>query len=145
MIPLVKVKKLDKDAQVPAYAKTGDAGADLRAVQNAIIPPKTTVLIKTGIAVEVPVGYEAQIRSRSGLAARNSVFVLNSPGTVDSGYRGEVCVILRNEGDLDFEIHTGDRIAQMVIKSVEQAVFDVVDSLSTSDRGEGGFGSSGVK
>lgn len=144
IVPLVRVKKLHEDAEAPVYAKPGDAGADLKSIENLVIPPDTTCMVKTGIAIELAGGYEAQIRSRSGLALKKSVFVLNSPGTVDEGYRGEVCVILRNEGSEDFVVNKGDRIAQMVIKPVVQAKFDVVPYLTATLRGEDGFGSSGV-
>ena len=144
MIPNVKVKKLDEAAIVPTYAKAGDAGADLYALENKTVFPGDTKLIKTGIAIELPDGYEAQVRSRSGLALKKSVHVLNSPGTVDQTYRGDVGVILRNDGKEPFCIIAGDRIAQMVVKPVLQATFDVVNELSETDRGEGGFGSTGV-
>lgn len=141
----VKVKKLVPEAIMPKYAKDGDAGADICAVNSAFIPAGGTHIVKTGLSIELPDGYEAQIRSRSGLAAKKSVFVLNSPGTIDCGYRGEICVILHNAGSEDFVIEVGDRIAQMVIKKVNQFNFVEVDELSNSERGEGGIGSTGIK
>ena len=148
---VVKVTKLNEDAILPKYAKEGDAGADICAIEDIELNINETKIVKTGLAIELPVGYEAQIRSRSGLAAKNSIFVLNSPGTIDEGFRGELCVILHrtanyysNPGPNVFKIKKGDRIAQMVIKPVEQATFTVVESLSDSERGTGGFGHTGV-
>lgn len=141
----VKIKKLSDEAIIPKYAKKGDAGADLYSIEDTIIKPNERKLIHTGIAIELPENHEAQVRSRSGLALKNGIVVLNSPGTVDEGYRGEVGVILCNLGQVDFAITKGMKIAQMVIKPVEQARFLEVEQLSDSDRGQGGFGSTGVK
>ena len=142
-MPIVKVKQLTENAVEPQYAKAGDAGADLRAVESMAIFPGDSALVKTGIAIELPAGYEAQVRPRSGLAYKKQVTVLNTPGTVDEGYRGEVGVILINHGKTTFHIEAGDKIAQLVIKPVEQAHFELVEELSTSDRADGGFGSTG--
>lgn len=131
----------------PAYGSTGASGFDLRAnnEDNITIPVGGTALVPTGLHMAIPAGFEMQVRSRSGLAAKNNVFVLNTPGTVDSDYRGEVKVILHNAGTEPFTVQTGDRIAQGVICPVVHAVWNVVESLDSSDRGEGGFGSTGVK
>ncbi len=127
----------------PAYATAGAAGMDLRASEPAHLDPGRFALVKTGLRIELPQGYEAQIRSRSGLALKSGVFVLNAPGTIDSDYRGEVGVILANFGSQPFSVEVGDRIAQMVVQKVERVVWEVAD-LSVSERGDGGFGSTGV-
>ena len=134
----------------PTYEKEGDSGFDIRAfIDEPIeIEPGCRILIKTGLYFEIPYGYELQVRSRSGLALNNGVVVLNSPGTVDSGYRGEIGVILHNTDKLNpFYVHNGDRIAQGVIAAVQtmgKTKFIKTDTLSSSDRGSGGFGSTGV-
>lgn len=146
----VKIIQLEhaKDLPPPQYATTGAAGADLFAAtpsKDIVIKPGCQTLVPTGIKVILPVGYEAQIRSRSGLALKDRVSVANSPGTIDSDYRGEVGVILRNDGNLEIVIQHGARIAQMVIAPVVQAEFLQVDGEeSTTERGAGGFGSTGV-
>lgn len=156
----IKFKKLVPDAIVPKYAHQGDAGMDLYAAEDTFIRHGDAELIHTGIAIELPDGYEAQVRSRSGLALKNQVFVLNSPGTIDSNYRGEIGVILANFGNkqdivnergdafaygpADFNIHKGDRIAQLVIAPVTKAELVEVAELDETDRGKGGFGSTGV-
>lgn len=131
----------------PAHGSTGASGFDLRAnnEDDITIPVGGTALIPTGLHMAIPAGFEMQVRSRSGLAAKNGVFVLNTPGTVDSDYRGEVKVILHNAGTQPFTVTAGDRIAQGVICPVVHAVWNIVESLESSDRGEGGFGSTGVK
>jgi len=142
----VKVKSLDPRAKIPEYKHDGDSGADLSATHGRCIYPGYFGMIKTGLTVEIPPGYEGQVRSRSGLAAKKGVFVLNSPGTIDSNYRGEVCVILFNAGEEPFLVEQGDRIAQLVIAPVVTANFETVSDINgESSRGEGGFGSSGVK
>lgn len=130
--------------EVPEYQHEGDSGFDLRAIEDADIPAGGVKLISTGIKVGIPKGYEIQVRSRSGLAAKKQVFVLNSPGTVDSNYTGDVGVILANFGVNPFHIQKGDRIAQGVLCPVEKAEFVVVNELTTTSRGSGGFGSTGV-
>jgi len=142
----VKVNIVHKDGFKPIYSSTHAAGADIRADIEAdiVIKPSSSAMIPTGIYIQLPEGFEAQIRPRSGLAAKKAVTVLNSPGTIDSDYRGEVKIILINHGKDDFCISSGDRIAQMIIAPVVQADFIEVDSLDDSDRGEGGFGSTGV-
>jgi dUTP pyrophosphatase len=131
---------------VPAYQTAGSAGADLKALldEPVVIEPGNRALIPTGIALELPVGYEAQIRPRSGLAAKAGLTVLNAPGTIDSDYRGEVTVILINHGSEAAIVRNGDRIAQLVIAPVVQASFSPADALDSTERGSGGFGSTGV-
>lgn len=133
-------------AVVPEYKTAGAAGADICALVEApvTIPAGKYSMIPTGLFFEIPEGYEVQVRPRSGLAAKNGVTVLNTPGTIDSDYRGEIKVILINLGEKDFVINSGDRIAQMVIAPVTQASFEITDSLSDTERGAGGFGSTGV-
>ncbi len=133
---------------LPKYETEGAAGLDLFAATKEdtkiIINPKKAEMIPTGIAISVPSGYEAQIRPRSGLAAKNGITVLNSPGTIDSDYRGEILVMLINHSNKDFEILRGMRIAQMVISKIEQFNLISVDELDTTDRGKDGFGSTGI-
>ena len=136
-----------KGAVIPQYKTCGAAGADLCAfLENPVtISCGKTAIIPTGLFFEIPNGYEIQIRPRSGLAAKNGVTVLNTPGTIDSDYRGEIKIILINLGDEDFMINSGDRIAQMIVAPVTQADFSIVENLSETERGTGGFGSTGVK
>lgn len=138
--------KLLTNGVAPSYAREGDAGADLRSAEDLIfIFPGERVLVKTGISIALPDGYVALIHPRSGLALKNGITVLNTPGTIDSGYRGEIAVLLYNAGSDAFTVNRGDRIAQMVIQKFETAEFEVVDALTDTDRGDGGFGSTGVK
>ena len=132
---------------LPSYAHEGDAGADIRAVldEDIVIPPHEWVAVPTGLYAEIPVGWEIQIRPRSGLALRKGITVLNSVGTVDSNYRGEIKVILVNHSGESFRVQDGDRVAQMVVAPVTQAEFVEVGELSDTDRSSGGFGSTGVK
>lgn len=132
---------------LPQYETIGAAGMDIRAMlsEPVIIKPLQRVLIATGLSVELPDGYEAQIRPRSGLAFKKGLSVLNSPGTIDSDYRGEIKVILINLSNETVVVNTGERIAQMVIAKYEKAKLEEVDELSDTDRGEGGFGHTGVK
>lgn len=144
----MQIKIINKsDYALPSYETKGSAGLDLRAnIDNPIVlQPLDRALIPTGLFMELPVGYEAQIRPRSGLALKKGITVLNSPGTVDSDYRGEVGVILINLSSVDFTINPGDRIAQMVIAKHEQAEWVEVDGLSSTERGDGGYGHSGDK
>lgn len=142
---LVKFKRLHPDAQPPRYAKPGDAGADVFSVEDVELKPGETTLVSLGFAIEVPEGWEMQVRSRSGLSTKG-VIVTNSPGTIDSGYRGECKVILTYIGKQpSFKINKGDRIAQFVLKQAPTAYFEEVDELSDSARGAGGFGSTGVR
>ena len=135
-----------KGAVIPEYKTVGAAGADLYALVDfpITLAPGKTAMVPTGLFFEIPEGYEIQVRPRSGLAAKNGVTVLNTPGTIDSDYRGEIKIILINLGDKDFVINSGDRVAQMVIAPLIQASFSIVDELSDTTRGSGGFGSTGV-
>lgn len=141
----LKIRRLREDAIVPRYAHgpEEDAGMDLHAVEAVTLAPHETKLVPTGLSIELPPGFEAQIRPRSGLALKHSITLPNSPATIDPGYRGEIRVILQNLGRETFEIHPGDRIAQMVIARYEAVEWVEHDELSDSRRGEGGFGSSG--
>lgn len=130
---------------VPFYAKPGDAGADLRSVEKLTLKAGARALVRTGVSIALPDGYVALIHPRSGLAAKNGVTVLNTPGTVDAGYRGEIMVTLYNTDSSDFDIEVGDRIAQLLIQEVSKAKFVVVERLPDSFRGEQGFGSTGAK
>lgn len=137
---------LQAGAKAPAYATQFSAGADLCACleQDIVIASGSYAKVPTGVCIALPLGYEAQVRARSGLAAKHGVTVLNSPGTIDADYRGEVQVLLINHGKEDFTIHHGDRIAQLVIARYAQVTFDCKESLGTTERGQGGFGSTGV-
>jgi dUTP pyrophosphatase len=141
----LKVKLINKDAILPFQANQGDAGLDLFASEEKLIKPGEAALISTGIILELPQGTEAQVRPRSGLALKHSVTVLNSPGTIDEGYRGEIKIILINHGKEDFKIEKQMRIAQMVIAPVARVNITQVEELSNSERGAEGFGSSGIK
>ncbi len=134
-----------EDQFLPAYAKPGDAGADLRAAESITVPSNGRVTVKTGVSIALPNGYVALVHPRSGLAAKFGVTVLNAPGTVDAGYRGEIAVTLFNSSSEDFEVNIGDRIAQLVIQQVEVANFVRVEKLPDSSRGHDGFGSTGVQ
>ena len=135
------------DLQLPAYATAQAAGMDLMAAVDAplTLAPGQRALVPTGIAIALPAGFEAQVRPRSGLAAKNGVTVLNAPGTIDADYRGEIKAILINHGDQPFVIERGMRVAQMVIARYEQVQWNAVDSLDETPRGAGGFGSTGTK
>ncbi len=140
----VKILRLSENAKLPKYEHDDDSGMDLYAIAPQTIHPGETTLIPTGIALELPASTEAQVRPRSGLALNHGITVLNTPGTVDAGYRGEIRVILINHGKQTFEVEAGMRIAQMVIVPIIRADVEEVINLSTSARGEGGFGSSGL-
>jgi dUTP pyrophosphatase len=140
----LKIFKLNPAATIPHYAHEGDAGLDLFAVEETRILPGETRLIKTGIAIALPLGTEAQIRPRSGLALNHSITVLNSPGTIDAGYRGEVAIILINHGKKTFDIVPGMKVAQMVVNLIIQAKVTVVDELDNTSRDIKGFGSTGT-
>jgi len=139
----LKVKKLSPLAQIPAYQTDEAAGFDLHSIEDVILKPNGRKLISTGLAFEIPKGYEIQIRPRSGLAYKSGITVLNSPGTIDSDYRGEIKVLLINHSNEEFEIKINDRIAQAVIQEVIQANFQEVEELNDTNRGSGGFGSTG--
>ncbi|HHY37303.1 MAG TPA: dUTP diphosphatase [Firmicutes bacterium] len=142
--PILKVKLLTPEAKVPEYAHEGDAGLDLFAVGEVVIPPGEVALVGTGISIELPPGTEGQVRPRSGLALKHRVTVLNSPGTIDQGYRGEVKVLLFNCGKEPFCVVPGTRIAQLVIAPVHRVEVTPVVSLSATLRQDGGFGSTGL-
>ena len=140
----VKFKMLPECRDLaPRKAHADDAAYDLRSRQELVISPKTTVLVPTGLFLEIPPGYEAQIRSRSGLALKNALSLPNAPGTIDAGYRGEVGVIMYNRGEVPFQVRRGDRIAQMVISKLPEVELVEVEALDESSRGAGGFGSTG--
>jgi dUTP pyrophosphatase len=129
----------------PSYAKPGDAGADLKSTESVTLKAGERALVKTGVKIAMPDGYVGLVHPRSGLAAKNGITVLNAPGTVDAGYRGEIMVTLLNTSNEDFVITAGDRIAQLVFQKFERADFIVVEELPESSRGATGFGSSGVR
>ncbi|WP_281541848.1 dUTP diphosphatase [Maribacter aestuarii] len=144
----MKIKIVNKSShELPHYETGASAGMDLRAniLESVTLQPLERAIIKTGLNIELPVGYEAQVRPRSGLAAKKGITVLNAPGTIDADYRGEVGVILVNLSNESFVIENGERIAQMVIAKHERAEWERVEVLSETARGEGGFGSTGVK
>ncbi len=140
----IKIKKLHENAKIPNYQTDGSVGFDFSSVQDLVIRSGESALVSTGLSIELPKGYELQVRPRSGLALKHSITVLNSPGTVDSDYRGELKVILINHGKNDFYIAIGERIAQGVINKVELVQFDEVAELSETARGISGFGSTGI-
>ena len=141
----INVAMLSESATVPTYAHGDDAGADLYANEAVTIPAHEWRLVSTGIAIELHYGFVGLVHPRSGLAVKNGVTVLNAPGTVDAGYRGELKVALINHSNDDFSVEQGMRIAQLVIQCVEHAVFNQVASLNETERGDGGFGSTGMK
>ena len=143
-IPDVLIRRLDPGVPMPAYAHPGDAGADLSAAEDVDLGPGERALVSTGLAIALPAGYAAFVHPRSGLAAKHGVTIVNAPGTVDAGYRGEIKVTLLNtDRENPVSFRRGDRIAQLVIQRVERAVFHEVDELPGSARGDGGFGSTG--
>ncbi|MDO5028339.1 MAG: dUTP diphosphatase [Bacillota bacterium] len=144
----MKIKIINKSSNdLPAYKTAGSSGMDIRAFldQPMTVKPMEIVLVPTGLYLEIPEGYEVQIRARSGLALKNGISLVNGIGTIDSDYRGEVGVILINLGKEDFVINNGDRIAQMVAMKYEKVQIEEVEELETTDRAHGGFGSSGIK
>jgi dUTP pyrophosphatase len=143
-VPELPVRRLHPDLPLPAYAHPGDAGADLCAAEDVVLPPGGRATVGTGLAVAVPAGHAAFVHPRSGLAARHGITVVNAPGTVDAGYRGEVRVVLLNTDRHEpFTVHRGDRIAQLVVQPVTAVRFVDVEELPPTPRGEGGFGSTG--
>ncbi len=140
----LKIKLINEDALLPFQANKGDAGLDLFSTEEKVIKAGEAELINTGIVIELPEGTEAQVRPRSGLALKHTVTVLNSPGTIDEGFRGKIKVILINHGKEDFKVEKQMRIAQMVIAPVAKVNIINVDELTNTERGEGGFGSSGL-
>ncbi|MEO1395468.1 MAG: dUTP diphosphatase [Cyanobacteria bacterium J06634_5] len=141
----IKIVRLSPEAQLPRYEHADDSGLDLFAIAPHTILPGDTALVPTGIAIELPLGTEAQIRPRSGLALKHAITLVNTPGTIDAGYRGEVGVIVINHGKQPFEVLKGMKIAQMVIAPVIRAELEEVEQLSESVRGGGGFGSTGLE
>ena len=145
---MIQVKVINKSANpLPEYATAGAAGLDVRAdnPDPIVLGPLGRAMVPTGLFLEIPEGYEVQVRPRSGLAAKKGITVLNAPGTIDSDYRGEVCVILVNLSSEDFTVERGERIAQLVLARHEKIQWEEVTSLESSQRGEGGFGSTGTK
>ena len=143
----ILIKRLSKEISLPKYETTGSSGMDLAAniVDNINVDPGNTAIIPTGLALSIPKGFEIQIRPRSGLAAKQKISVLNTPGTIDADYRGEIKIILINLGQETFKVEKGLRIAQMVVCPVVQAQLKEVDDLNETERGKGGFGSTGTK
>ena len=140
----LRFRKVHPDAVLPSYAHPSDAGMDVRSVEDVTIPPGGRALVHTGLVMLLPPMYEAQVRPRSGLALKSGITLLNTPGTIDSGYRGEVGVILVNLGDADFAVKKGDKIAQIVVAPVTQPQIVETTDVDETDRGAGGFGSTGV-
>ena len=140
----VLFRKIDESARLPEYAHPGDAGMDVFSVEDMVLPSGGRALIHTGLVMQLPSDAEAQVRPRSGLALKHGVTVLNSPGTIDAGYRGEVGVILINLGDEPFHVEKGMKIAQIVVAPVTRAEVVEVSAVDATDRGAGGFGSTGV-
>lgn len=143
----IQVKRLpgSEGLPLPAFETAGAAGMDLRACEETVLGPGERALVPTGLSIAVPPGHEAQIRPRSGLAIKHGVTVLNAPGTIDSDYRGEIRIVLINHGDRDFRIARGDRVAQLVVAPVVRPQLVETGSLDDTKRGDGGFGSSGVR
>ncbi|MFP6131030.1 dUTP diphosphatase [Helicobacter pylori] len=140
----IKIQKIHPNALIPEYQTEGSSGFDLHAVEEVMIKPHSVGLVKIGICLSLEVGYELQVRTRSGLALNHQVMVLNSPGTVDNDYRGEIKVILANLSDKDFKVQVGDRIAQGVVQKTYKVEFIECERLDETSRGSGGFGSTGV-
>ncbi len=141
----LQLKRLDEGLPIPRYARPGDAGLDLMCTADVTIAPGERILVGTGIAVTIPPDYAGFVQPRSGLAAKHGLTIVNSPGLIDSGYRGEIKVCLLNtDSHQPIEIHRGDRIAQLVIQPIVQASLEIVAELDETERGEGGYGSSGV-
>lgn len=140
----IKFKKLNEDAKIPEYKSKGAAGMDICAAESVTLMRGEFKIVKTGLACAIPEGYEIQVRPRSGLACKSGVTVINTPGTIDSDYRGEIGVGLINLGETFIQINKGDRIAQLVVNKIEQPKIEVVEELDETERGAGGFGSTGV-
>lgn len=141
---ILKIRRVHPDASLPSYAHEGDAGLDIRSVEELEIAPGARALVHTGLVFMLQPGWEAQVRPRSGLALKHGVTVLNTPGTIDAGYRGEVGVILANFGTDPFKIAKGDKIAQIVVSPVVRADIVETNEIDATERGSGGFGSTGV-
>ena len=140
----LRFTRIHPDAVLPAYAHPSDAGMDVRSVADLVIPAGGRALVPTGLVAIIPPMYEIQVRPRSGLALKHGVTVLNTPGTIDSGYRGEIGVILANFGDREFSVSKGDKVAQLVFAPVVQPEIEETDTIDDTDRGAGGFGSTGI-
>lgn len=141
----VKIVRIHPDAKLPDYAHSTDAGCDVYAIEDVTLKPHTTQIIKTGLTVAIPSGYEIQVRMRSGLALKSTLRLANSIGTIDSQYRGEIGIIMENNGNLSYTIHKGDKIAQLVISPVPMIKWNEVKELDTTERGTGGYGSTDKK
>lgn len=142
----VSIKILSRDAQIPHMAYNGDAGVDLRSVERIVLEPQERAMVATGLAIALPEGYAGFVLPRSGLAAKHGISIVNAPGLIDSNYRGELKVILLNtDPDKSFTIEIGDRIAQIIVMPVPTINFEQVEELTESQRGESGFGSSGIR
>lgn len=141
----IKIKKLNPEAIIPHYEHEGDAGMDVYSCESYILKPGERRLISTGLSFEIPKGFEIQVRPKSGLALNHGLTIPNSPGTLDSGYRGELKVILLNTSNINYEIKKGEKIAQIILARYEQAEIHLVSELSETSRGAGGFGSTGLK
>ena len=142
----VSIKILSRDAQIPHMAYNGDAGVDLRSVERIVLEPQERAMVTTGLAIALPEGYAGFVLPRSGLAAKHGISIVNAPGLIDSNYRGELKVILLNtDPDKSFTIEIGDRIAQLIVMPVPTINFEQVEELTESQRGESGFGSSGIR
>lgn len=140
----IKLKKIHEGAIIPEYAKESDSGFDLFSIVTFTLSPDEVIICPTGWKMEIPIGWEIQIRPKSGLSLKTKMRIPNSPSTIDAGYRGEVGIIIENIGSLPIEIKKGQKVAQGVLKRAPQAIFEEVDELSDSDRGIGGYGSSGI-
>jgi dUTP pyrophosphatase len=143
MIMPLRFKKLHNDAKIPNYAYPSDSGMDITSVVDGVIPSKGFMLFETGLAVEIPEGYEIQMRAKSGLAAKHGVFILNGIGTIDQNFRGELKAILANFSDKPYEVKKGDKVAQLVLGKVHHAEIEETPELFNTDRGSNGFGSTG--
>jgi len=141
----IRFLRSDPTAQLPTYAHPGDAGMDVCSVEDLVLAPGARALVRTGLKMELPPEAEVQVRPRSGLALKHGVTVLNAPGTIDAGYRGEIGVVLINLGAEPFRVEKGMRIAQLVVSRVERAEIEEADALAGSERAEDGFGSTGLK
>ena len=141
----IKIEKIKDNAIIPKYAHEGDAGVDLYSTEDYLLKPGERILVSTGIKIAIPKGYEAQVRPKSGLAIKNGLSIVNTPGTIDSPYRGEVQIIAINLGKENLKIEKQTKGAQMVINKIEEAECEEVDELDSTTRGEGGFGSTGHK
>ena len=140
----IKIKKIKENAILPTYAHKGDAGVDLYSIEDYVLKPGERVLVSTGIRMAIPLGYEGQIRSKSGLALNHGMSLCNGVGTIDAGYHGEINVVTINHGEREFRIERGKKIAQMIFNKVEEAEFEEVEELDNTKRGEEGFGSTGL-